>query len=172
MRNERGVTLVEMVVVLGVALGLAAVTVAYSMPWMVKESVRSAVFDVNGIMQLARVEAVSRNQPTRFVIDTAAAEAQVWDSRGTTSTSDDLLLHRRRLPTHVIFARPDVGSAVTLDVIAAARYQAVFTPDGMLSSGGGDIYLHGGEAFGKVTVYAAGGIEIFHWKGTEWASGF
>ena len=44
MRNERGVTLVEMVVVLGVALGLAAVTVAYSMPWMVKESVRSALF--------------------------------------------------------------------------------------------------------------------------------
>ena len=66
----------------------------------------------------------------------------------------------------------EYGRSAKARVIECASYQAVFTPDGMLSSGGGDIFLHGGEAFGKVTVYGAGGIEIFHWNDPEWASGF
>ncbi len=172
MRSESGMTLAELVVVLGLALGLAAVTVVYSMPWMVKESVRSAAFDVNGMLQLTKVEAVSRNRPIRFVVDTAAGELQVWDTLGSGSTSDDVLLHDRTLPTHVVFARPDTGSAVTLDTVDAASYQAVFTSDGMLSSGPGVICLHGGESFGSVAVYAAGAIEILRWNGTEWTSGF
>ncbi len=172
MRSELGVTLVELVVVLALALGLAAVTVAYSMPWMVKESVRSAAFDVNGMLQLAKVEAVSRNRPSRFVVDTAAGELQVWDTLGSDPTSDDVLLHDRTLPTHVVFARPDAGPAVTLDAVDAASYQAVFTSDGMLSSGPGVICLNGGESFGSVAVYGAGGIEVFRWIGTGWASGF
>ena len=172
MRSELGVTLVELVVVLGLALVVAAVTVAYSMPWMVKESVRSAAFDVNGMLQLAKVEAVSRNRPCRFVVDTAAGELQVWDTLGSDPTSDDVLLHDRTLPTHVAFARPDVGSAVTLDAVDAVSYQAVFTSDGMLSSSPGVVCLNGGESFGSVSVYAAGGMEIFRWNGTEWTSGF
>ena len=172
MRSELGVTLVELVVVLGLALGLAAITVAYSMPWMVKESVRSAAFDVNGMLQLAKVEAVSRNRPSRFVIDTSAGELQVYDTLGSVPTSDDVLLHDRTLPTHVVFARPDTGSAVTLDAIDATSYQAVFTSDGMLSSSPGVICLHGGESYGSVAVYAAGAIEIFRWSVTGWTSGF
>ena len=172
MRSETGMTLVELVVVLGLALGMAAVTGAYSMPWMVKESVRSAAFDVNGMLQLAKTEAVSRNRPTRFVVDTAAGELQVWDTLGSAPTSDDLLLHDRILPTHVEFARPDVGDAVTLDAVDAASYQAIFTSDGILSSSPGVICLNGGETFGSVAVYAAGGLEISRWNGTEWTSGF
>ncbi len=172
MRNELGMTLVELVVVLGLALGVATVTVVYSMPWMVRESVRSAAFDVNGMLQLAKVEAVSRNRPCRFVVDTAGGELEVWDTLGSDPTSDDVLLHDRTLPTHVAFARPDVGSAVTLDPLDAGSYQAIFTSTGMLSSGPGVICLHGGESFGSVAVYAAGAIEILRWSSTGWASGF
>ena len=95
MRNEVGMTLVELLVVLGLALGIAAMTVAYSMPWMVRESVRSAAFDVNGMLQLAKVEAVSRNRPSRFVVDTVAGELQVWDGLGSDTISDDVLLMER-----------------------------------------------------------------------------
>lgn len=171
MQNERGVTLVELVVVLGLALGIATVTTVYSMSWMVKESVRTAAFDVNGLLQLAKVEAVSRNSPCRFVVDTAAGQLQVWDTLGTNSTSDDVLLHDRILPNHVVFDRPDVGSAVTLDAIDSVTFQAVFTSDGMLSSSPGVICLNGGDSYGSVSVYAAGGIEMFRWNGTEWTSG-
>jgi len=172
MRNELGMTLVELVVVLGLALALAATTAAYSMSWMVKESVRSAAFDVNGMLQLAKVEAVSRNRPCRFVIDTAAGELQVWDTLGSVPVSDDVLLHDRTLPTSVIFARPDTGSAITLDPVGATSYQAIFTPDGMLAGGPGVVCLNGRESFGSVSVYAAGGTEVFRWNGTGWASGF
>ena len=99
-------------------------------------------------------------------------ELQVWDGLGSDPISDDVLLHDRILPSHVLFDRPDSGSAVTLDAVDAASYQAVFTSDGMLSSGPGVICLNGGESFGSVAVYAAGGIEIFRWNGTGWASGF
>ena len=172
MRNEVGMTLVELVVVLGLALAIAAMTVAYSMPWMVKESVRSAAFDVNGMLQLAKVEAVSRNRPSRFVVDTVAGELQVWDGLGSDTISDDVLLHDRTIPTHVLFARPDTGSAVTLDAVDAVSYQAVFRSDGMLDSGPGVVCLNSGNSFGSVSVYGAGGTEIFRWNGTGWASGF
>lgn len=172
MHSERGVTLIELIVVVVVGLGLAAITVAYSMPWMIKESVRSALYDVNGFMQMAKVEAVSRNRPVRFVINTTSRQVQVWDSLGTSSTSDDSLLHVRDLPTHVIFDRPDTGSAITLDTVGTDGYEAVFTPDGMLSSSAGVVCLAGSEAFGSVSIYAAGGIEVFEWNGTEWKSGF
>ena len=165
-------TLVELVVVLGLALALAAMTVAYSLPWMVKEGVRSAAFDVNGMLQLAKVEAVSRNRPSRFVVDTVRGELQVWDGLGSDPTSDDVLLHDRTLPSHVLFARPDTGSAVTLDAVDAVSYEAIFRSDGMLDSSPGVVCLNSGDSFGSVSVYGAGGTEVFRWNGTGWASGF
>jgi len=166
MRNERGMTMIELLVVLVMASILVALTVVASTPWMAEESMRSAMSSVQSTMQLARVEAVSRNRDCRFVIDSQAGELQVRDTLGNT------LLHERQLPGSVIVARPDSGAAVTLELVSGTTYRAVFRSDGTVSSGTGEVYLRGGDSFGSVSLFGAGGVEANRWNGTEWEVGF
>ncbi len=109
------------------------VTIVSSTVWMAKETMRSAVSDVGGMMQLTKIEAVSRNRDCHFVIDTATGTLEVRND-------EDELLHSRSLPANVVLDRPDLGSVVTLELIDASEsYQAVFTSDGVVSSGAGAI---------------------------------
>jgi hypothetical protein len=109
---------------------------------------------------------VSRNRDCRFVIDSQKGELQVRD------TLDDALLHERQLPGSVVVARPDSGTAVTLDLVGGTTYRAVFSSDGTVSGGTGAVYLRGGDSFGSVSLFGAGGVEIHRWNGTEWEVGF
>jgi prepilin-type N-terminal cleavage/methylation domain-containing protein len=173
MRSQRGMSLIELVVVVAIGCLAVAVTVICSAPWVARESMRSAANDVHSFMQLAKIEAASRNRDARFVVDTQNRTLEVWDSLGTDSDGDDVRLHVASLPTTVIFDRPDVGDPVTLDHISGTkRYEAVFTSDGIVSDGVGAVFLYGGEKFGSVELYAAGGTEIKYWNGTGWRSGF
>ncbi|NIV49140.1 MAG: prepilin-type N-terminal cleavage/methylation domain-containing protein, partial [Gammaproteobacteria bacterium] len=93
MRNQNGISLIELLVVVAVAAVALVTTVAFSMPWMAKETMRSAAHDLQAVMQLTRIEAVSRNHACRFVLNTDLGQMQVWDTRGTGGASDDELLH-------------------------------------------------------------------------------
>lgn len=173
MRRQSGMTMVELLVVTAVGSMVLMVTVVYSTSWMATETMRSSAYDVAGLMQLAKIEAVSRNSDCRFVLDTSSGMLEVWDSVGTDDLSDDELVHSRRVSDAIAFDRPDFGSPVTLELIGTtASYQTTFTSDGVVSSGIGGVYLHGGDGFGSVNVYAAGAIEIQRWDGTEWQIGF
>jgi hypothetical protein len=124
-------------------------------------------------MQLARIEAVSRNQECRFVVDTANGTLQVLDANGTPANRlDDLLLYESELPEAVSFARPDSGSAVSLSQIASStKYQTRFNADGTVLAGSGDVVLFGGERYGKISIFVAGGVQVRRWDGSAWASG-
>jgi prepilin-type N-terminal cleavage/methylation domain-containing protein len=173
MRAQRGLTLIELIVVVAVASVLVGITVAYSVPWLAKETMRSGANDVQSFMQLAKVEAVSRNRECRFVIDASSGSLEVWDSLGTDDDSDDVRLHRGALPTSVAFERPDFGDVITLEQIdSSLRFQSVFGSDGVVASGDGAVFLRGGEGFGNVEVYAAGGVEMHRWNGSGWQVGF
>jgi prepilin-type N-terminal cleavage/methylation domain-containing protein len=166
MRNEHGMTMIELLVVLVMTSIVVALTVVASTPWMAEESMRSAISDVQSMMQLTRIEAVSRNHDCRFVIDSLTGELQVFDTAG------DVLLHDRRLPSTVAVDRPDSGAPVTLDLVSGSVYRAVFRSDGTVDSGTGAVYLRGGDSFGNVSLFGAGGVEINRWNGTEWKVGF
>jgi hypothetical protein len=61
---------------------------------------------------------------------------------------------------------------ITLDPLdPPVRYQTVFSPDGLVSAGAGGVFLRGGEKFGRISVHAAGGVEIHYWNGTGWREG-
>ncbi len=172
MRHEQGMTLIELLTVLAVASIAMSVTAVYSVPWMARQTMHSAVHDVQGLMQIAKMEAVSRNRDCRFVVDTTDGALQVWDTIGTSDRDDDRLMHSRVLSDSVGFARPDVGNPVTLDPISGtASFEAVFTAQGAVDSGTGDVFLRGGDTFAAVAVHGAGGIEISHWSGTSWKDG-
>lgn len=172
MRNEKGMTLIETLLVVAVASLVLIATAAYSVPWIAREKMRGAVYDVQLYMQLARVEAVSRNQDCRMVVDTGGGIIQVLDTNGTSNTADDLLLYSRRLPASIEFARPDSGSAVTLTQIGGGdSYQAIFASNGTVTNGIGEVVLHGGEQYGKVSVFGAGGTQVEKWTNGAWHVG-
>ena len=160
MGNQRGVTLVELLSVVAVASLMLVSAIGYSVPWMAKQTMRSAVHDVRSFMQLAKIEAVSRNHECRLVVDTLNGTLEVWDMLGNADPTDDVLLHGGRVPDPVSFDRPDFGSAVTLQAIDATTFQTVFGSDGTVSSGSGDVFFHSAESFGRIGVYAAGGPTI------------
>lgn len=172
MRNAKGMTLIEVMLVVAVASLVLMTTAAYSVPWIAREKMRGAIYDVQLYMQLARVEAVSRNTDCRMVVDTAGGTLQVLDSVGTAGIYDDILLYTRSLPELVEFDRPDSGSAVTLSQIGSSdSYQAIFSSDGTVTSGIGVVVLQGAEQYGKVSVFGAGGTQVEKWTNGAWHVG-
>jgi Tfp pilus assembly protein FimT len=163
--------MVELLVVVAIATLIVGVTASFAVPLLARETVRSSTYDVQTYLQLARVEAVSRNRPCRFVIDVATKELAVLDSRGTASTGDDETLYATTLPGAVAFADPEHAAPVTVSALGGTSYQTVFESDGVVSSGSGSIVLFGGEEFRRVSVFAAGGIQIERWTGGGWAPG-
>jgi Tfp pilus assembly protein FimT len=169
MKNERGMTLFEVVMVLGLASVALLATVTVAVPWIARERSRSAVYDVQSYLQLTRIEAVSRNRECRFVVDTATRILQVYDGNATASTTDDRLLYETTLPSKVQFARPDSGTAVTLSQIASStKYQTKFSSDGIVTEGTGLVSVLGGNEYNRVQVYAAGGVTVDRWSGSTW----
>ena len=169
MKNEKGMTLFELVAVLGLASAALLATATYALPWIARERSRSAVYDVQSYLQLTRIEAVSRNRECRFVVDTATRILQVYDGNATSSTSDDRLLYETTLPTKVTFARPDSGTAVTLSQIGTStKYQTIFSSDGIVTQGTGLVSVLGGNEYNRVQVYAAGGVTVDRWSGSNW----
>jgi type IV fimbrial biogenesis protein FimT len=89
-RRWRGVTLIELVVVLVIIALLLVVGLPAFMNYMAGFKVRSVAEGMIGAVQLARIEAAKRNQPIRFVLDNAigggwsvlTADATVLQTRG------------------------------------------------------------------------------------------
>ena len=171
MFRQKGMTLVETLLVVSAAALVLAATAAYSLPWIARENMRSAVYDVQTYVQLARIEAVSRNRDCRMVVETSARTLQVFDSNGTAAKNDDTELYSRTLPSSVTFARPDVGSPVTFALISGDRYDVTFTSDGTVSSGTGEAVIFGGQRFARISVFAAGGTRVEKWNGNGWEIG-
>jgi len=169
MHKQNGMTLIELVIVVALASVTLVATATYSLPWIARERARSAVYDVQSYLQLTRIEAVSRNRDCRFVLDTSTRSLQVLDGNGTSATNDDVLLYGTTLPSQIQFARPDTGSAVTLQQVGtSSAYETVFTSDGIVSAGTGDVALFGGDEFNRVMVFGAGGVSVDRWAGSGW----
>ena len=61
---------------------------------------------------------------------------------------------------------------MTLNQIGTStRYETVIDSMGIVAAGTGEVYLAGGERFGRLSVYAAGGVDLRSWSGSAWKPG-
>ena len=159
--------MVETVIVFTVAaitVGAAAMAV---MPWLSREEMRSATYETQTFVQLARMEALQRNRDTRMIVNPETKTFEILDTKGTSSGNDDSVLHRMSLPSGVDFAHPETGKEpITLEQISGtASFQSVFSSDGILEEGAGTITLRGSdEDYVAVVVQWAGGAVVNEWQ--------
>jgi prepilin-type N-terminal cleavage/methylation domain-containing protein len=168
--NQRGLSLLELLVVLALGIILLWMGTLVSVPWLARESMRGTLHEASVLLQTARLEAVSRNTACSFRIDLSTRTMAVVDMNDTSTTTDDEVLQTRRLPSPVAVAHPSAGSPVTFEFVSGSLYRVVFDPDGYVSSGAGELVLYGGTQYGKVLVYSAGGIRHQRWDGSSWTS--
>ena len=172
MLDERGMSLAEISIVLVIAAIMITAAATYTIPWLGREQMRSAVYEVQQFMQLARIEAVSRNRSCRFRLDTASRQLQIYDLNAPSNSSDDIQLYQTvTLPSTVSFARPDSGSAVTLNLLSGTSYESTFASDGSVTSGAGLVAMQGGDGNYRVNLYGAGGVRVERWNGSAWLLG-
>jgi len=169
--HEQGVTLPELLVVLLVAGLLLTAGFTYSLPWLGREDVRSAAYEVQSHLQLARIQAIARNHQCLFLVDTSIRRIQVIDLNDPANSLDDIVLADVSLPDHILFTRPGGGAPITLASISPSAYQATYASDGSVSAGSGEIVLLGGDRYVKVSLYGAGGVKVEHWTGAAWTLG-
>jgi prepilin-type N-terminal cleavage/methylation domain-containing protein len=172
MDNQRGMTFVELLVVIAL-LGLVLVTLGtFAYPWIQREAMRSAVYDVQTFLALARVEAITRNRECRFQVDTATHVVSVFDRMDPADLSDDVLIRDAQLDVDIDFSRPGGGAPITLSQIGTTtKWEAVFRQDGIVTAGIGDIVLLGGERYQRVSVFGAGGTQVERWDNGAWHVG-
>jgi prepilin-type N-terminal cleavage/methylation domain-containing protein len=171
MRSQSGMSLAELTVVMVIAALVVTAAATYALPWLGREEVRGAVYQVQQLLQLARIQAVARNRDCQFRVDTGSRGVAVYDLNDPADAADDIPLHGLTLPAAVSFARPDAGVVVTLAPLGGNAYQATFAPDGSVAAGAGVLALQGGEASYLVTLYGAGGVRVERWDGASWAGG-
>ncbi len=171
MRGQEGMSLAEITVVMVIMAVIMTAIGTYSLPWLGREEMRGAVYQVQQFLQLARAQAVTRNRSCRFQIETSSRRVSVFDLNDPASTTDDILLHDATLSSRISFARPDGGSAVTLTSLGGNLYGATFASSGSVSSGAGLIVLQGGDGSYRISLYGAGGVRVERWDGSAWVLG-
>jgi len=171
MRSEKGFSLPEMVVLLALVAMLTTVTITFALPWLAREDMRAAAYQVQMHLQIARIQAVNRNRSCRFQVDAVTSQVQVFDLNDPADGTDDIELANFTLPDTVSFADPLGGAPITLALLAGNTYQATFASDGSVSAGAGTIALSGGERFDRITLYGAGGVKTETWDGSSWVTG-
>ena len=169
--NERGISFLEILILLVIVSLVAVTTTAYVREWLDREAMRSAVYQVQTHIQMAKVLAVTRNRPCRFVINEISRRIQVFDLMDPGDTSDDVELANFTLSKDVFFNRPDAGSAITLASLGPDTYGATFDADGTVNAGTGDVVLQGADRYDMVSLYGAGGVRIRRWNGSAWVVG-
>jgi len=158
-------TLIELLLVLVMASLVLVAAMAYSIPWLARESTRGAAFDVQTFIQLARIEAVTRNHGVKLELESDLKRLQVIDD----STSE--VLYEADLPESISFADPSAGTPITLASVSGTLYRLTFSSDGTVSAGQGVVTLFGGDVYQRVSVFLAGGVQVDHWSGSGWEAG-
>lgn len=169
--DQRGVTLLEALVVMAILAITSGIVSAYGLGWMQRERQRSVAYEIFVHLNVARVEAVTRNRRCRFILDSSTQSLQVLDLHDPANTTDDVEISAIDLGEALQLGTPDGGNAVTFNALGPKRFEVTFNDDGTVVTGVGAARLNTGDTFRRVSVFAGGAISVDRWNGTAWTQG-
>ena len=88
MRNNRGLTLVELMVVIGIIAVVSAIAVPNLIGWRGKRQLEAAVNEVQTVINLAKTTAVKRGTPVTILLTTPAHGVTVFTDNNKNGSMD------------------------------------------------------------------------------------
>lgn len=171
MTRQTGMTLVE-VLAMAVVVGLVVTaTVNGTIPWVQDQAARSAVYEVQSHLQVARGQAARSQRYARLLLEPATNTIRVMDVGDIADLTDDRELSAVTLSSKVEFALPDGSPPVTLPHLGGGVHAATFQNDGAVSGGYGEVGIASGERYFRIRLFAAGGTRVERWVDGGWVPG-
>jgi prepilin-type N-terminal cleavage/methylation domain-containing protein len=152
MQNKAGFSMLELMIVIGIIAIMSAIAVPNLIGWYQHQGLRSAVVELQGNLQLAKMSAVKQNLDCSVNINTGAGSYNIPCIGKTVS-----------LGTYsggVVFDSPDGSTTDNL---------LTFTSRGLCSPFG-SVYLTNRDqsAFYMTQVFISGGVVTSRWNGANW----
>ncbi len=193
-KNTRGLTLIELVIVMCILGVMVLISIPNIGRWLPRYRLRSAIRDVASTMQLARLGAIKDNREWAIQYDINGQTYTILSDDGPDGawgTADDVgfkgdpspwTQSTRRLTDYrnVSFGDNGYGSwfngAAIADGVTFVNNRVEFRPDGtagpdLFNGIVGSVYLQnnrGGAACARIRFTATGAIEVLHWDGSAW----
>lgn len=179
MKNSRGFTLLEVIVVVSIIAVMAAIAIPALNTWGPNYRLKGAVRDVYSAMQKARILAVKTNTDTAVIFDPANNKYDLCDEWDVSATppcvGNTQAFDLSTLPNGIGFGHGSATASATTppgvfpaDNVSYASDVATFNSRGLCNSG--YVYLDHDK---NTTTYAvgslsSGSIRMFKWQGGAW----
>jgi len=162
--NKRGISTMELAVVLALIAIMATMTIPYLGSWLKHYRVVGAARQITSTLQEARIKAVSNNREWRVKFDQSNGtfwleQGDLVSGSGTWTQLGGVLA----LPRGVIFT-DSAGSNAT------GQFSIQFNPSGTAANNSVYIKGEGGERFRATTLQITGRVRIYVWNGSSWAA--
>jgi len=164
--QQRGFTLIEVVVVIAIIGIISAIAIPNYLGWIPKYRLKAAARDICSNMQKTKIRAVKENHDWAVVINETENSYTVYSSEGSTpgwNDGDETIAFKVELnsiPGNMLFEGPANETSASLIVFTAAGVCSV----------AGNIYLsdRNNTAYYRIQTTSPGAITLKKWTGTTW----
>ncbi len=156
MQNKSGFSVLELMVVLGIIAILSAIITPSVIRWYQNQGLRSAVSELQGNLQLAKLSAIRQNQSCAVNFNT--------DSRSYTIPCVNKTVLLSSYSGGVMFGRPPGEATIPATAIT---YKSNGTSN---SAAALSVYLtdNNNSSYYRIRVVLSGGIYVSKWDGSDW----
>lgn len=165
MRQTKGFTILELIVIITIIGILAAIGLPKFQDWLPKSRVNAAARELFTEMQLARMKAISENNDYRIDFSETDNSYSIYDDGAWVKTIyiDDK------------YSGIQFGSTTGLPKVTFTGDTVTFQPTGMISGDEGAVYLIPADDIGsrtdrqrKITVKQTGRVRLWRYTGSAW----
>ncbi len=177
LRNNRGVTLMEIAVVIAITAVVVGISVPAYLAWVPRYRLKSAAMSLFSDYQFTKMRAVQTSREWAVVFNVGTDDYQVVDSGADNvygTGGDDVVMKTVRLSSFgagvVYNDNTNFGDGVYADPARTYGVNAVvFNSRGMVT-GNGDVLLRNarGAIYRVGTPTFAGAVRIQSWNGANW----
>lgn len=178
MKNSKGFTLIEVIIVMAMIGIMAAIAVPTINSWLPNYRLKSAARDVYSTMQKARMLAVKANKDTAVIFIPATSKYELcdeWDSASTSCSGNTESFDFTLMPNGIGYGHGNSttsvsGGAFPADEVSYSSPVNVATFNSRGLGNAGYVYL---DHQNNTSTYAigslsSGSIRILKWQGGAW----